>query len=191
MGGTTNLTMGPWFPAPAFDKGGAAAGTPWKGSFTKLVVVDQQPPSPGKLDEMDKLFPCAVLVGDTMCYERVPWELQMPQKVVGVPPIGIFVPLKHTNKCSLRWITNVFLKRHEPTGSFKSLPSMTIRKDGTCMDFGYGIMLPNPDAVFKNMQVFLKLDLKEPWMFFKNVWTLLYGMVFSDPVNTMQYVSHW
>merc|ERR1711918_201095 len=125
-----------------------------------------------------------------MCYERTPWQMQ-PMQNVAIPFSPLMVPLKETNKCSLRWLVNVFLKRHEPTGSFNSLPSMTIRRDGTCMDFGYGIMAPAPDTVFRNMQCFLKLDLKEPWMFFKNVWTLLFGFMVSDPVNTMQYVTHW
>lgn len=170
--GTTNVTMGPWFP------GGS--------SKTALVqYYGERPPSPGSEVEMDESFWCAFY--DTkkkfLCYERKPHEnqedLTFGQDLLGNPLISL--PERFSERCTLRFLNNVFLNRHEPTGStFKDYPEYTLERGVTCQDVGFW-WGPLPDAVFANMQCFLMLDLTNPLQWLETTWNLAYSMGFYTP----------
>lgn len=171
--GTNNLTMGPWFPQGS--------------SFTKMVKYEgSRPPSPGNSLELEEAFECAFYDSKKkfMCYERTPHENQ-PDTVLASDPFGIFQPLTFTERfserCTLRWLNNVFLNRHEPSGSnVKDYPEYTLARGVTCRDVGYWFG-PIPDAVFANMRVWLMLDLTDPIGWLETTWNLMYTQGFYTP----------
>lgn len=101
--GSTNLTMGPFFPA----------GT----STTKLVKAYVRPPSPGLIFEMDRPFDCAIYdeAKSNLCYERVPHESQVDTTVFDLG-LGPTFQKRETSRCTLRWILNVLMNDDGQSG---------------------------------------------------------------------------
>merc|ERR1711988_328589 len=123
-----------------------------------------------------------------------PFEAQEPMRI---GPIE--VPLKYTEKCSIRWLINVFLNRHEPSGSMPAFHEFVIEKGVTCRDVGFW-MAPAQDTAFQNLRVYNKLDLNKPFRWFEELWDVIYTMIYSDPLygiffqgsrNTLGYVNYW
>lgn len=170
--GTTNITVGPWFP------GGS--------SRTTLVKSTSRPPSPGSVVDVDRHFMCAIYDAkkEWMCYERVPLANQGATGVLA---------RKVTQMCNLRWLMNVFLVKHQPTGTgMGDYPEWIIEKGVGCQDVGYFVG-PLPDTTFKYMRAWNMLDPERPLSLIRSLWATHYPMALArgSLMNTLRYITYW